>query len=61
MGGTRSWPRSCTRSGSTRNYLSGSLIDVEHLVSTVDALLRSGPSLSMPSVTVAPRRSVTPS
>ena len=45
----------------TRNYLSGSLIDVEHLVSTVDALLRSGPSLSMPSVTVAPRRAATPS
>ncbi|HET6832838.1 MAG TPA: SDR family oxidoreductase [Acidimicrobiales bacterium] len=45
----------------TRNHLSGSLIDVEHLVSTVDALLRSGPSLSMPSVTVAPRRAATPS
>ena len=44
----------------TRNYLSGSLIDVEHLVATVDALLRSGRSLSVPSVTVAPRRAATP-
>jgi NAD(P)-dependent dehydrogenase (short-subunit alcohol dehydrogenase family) len=44
----------------TRHYLSGSLIDVEHLVSAVDAVLRSGPSLSMPSVTVAPRAVATP-
>jgi NAD(P)-dependent dehydrogenase (short-subunit alcohol dehydrogenase family) len=38
-----------------RKYISGSLIDVEHLVDVVDAVLRSGGSLSMPSVTVAPR------
>ena len=38
-----------------RNYLSGSLIDVEHLVAVVDAVLRGGATLSIPSVTVAPR------
>ena len=37
-----------------RKYLSGSLIDVEHLVTAVDAVLRSGASMSVPSVTVAP-------
>jgi NAD(P)-dependent dehydrogenase (short-subunit alcohol dehydrogenase family) len=36
-------------------YLSGALIEVEHLVSVVDAVLRSGASMSIPSVTVAPR------
>ena len=38
-----------------RGYVSGSLIAVDDLVSVVDAVLRSGASLSMPSVTVAPR------
>ena len=38
-----------------RGLFSGSLIEVEELVSAVDAVLRSGVSLSMPSVTVAPR------
>jgi hypothetical protein len=38
-----------------RNLLTGTLIDVDELVNAVDALLRSGASLSMPSVTVAPR------
>jgi NAD(P)-dependent dehydrogenase (short-subunit alcohol dehydrogenase family) len=38
-----------------RNYLSGSLIAVEQLVAVVDAVLRGGPTVSMPSVTVAPR------
>ena len=38
-----------------RRYISGSLIEVEHLIDVVDAVLRSGASLSMPSVTVAPR------
>jgi len=38
-----------------RGYLSGSLISVDELVSVVDAVLRGGASLSMPSVTVAPR------
>jgi NAD(P)-dependent dehydrogenase (short-subunit alcohol dehydrogenase family) len=38
-----------------RNLLSGSLIEVEHLVEVVDAVLRGGRSMSIPSVTVAPR------
>lgn len=38
-----------------RRYISGSLIDVEQLVDVVDAVLRGGASLSMPTVTVAPR------
>jgi NAD(P)-dependent dehydrogenase (short-subunit alcohol dehydrogenase family) len=38
-----------------RKYLSDSLLDVEHLVSVVDALVRSGASLSVPSMTVTPR------
>jgi NAD(P)-dependent dehydrogenase (short-subunit alcohol dehydrogenase family) len=38
-----------------RNYLSGSLIDVEHLIEVVDVVLRGGRSMSIPSVTVAPR------
>jgi NAD(P)-dependent dehydrogenase (short-subunit alcohol dehydrogenase family) len=44
-----------------RNLLTGSLIDVDELVNAVDALLRSGASLSMPSVTVAPRPPIQPS
>ena len=40
---------------SARNYLSGSLIDVEQLVAVIDAVLRGGATLSIPSVTVAPR------
>jgi NAD(P)-dependent dehydrogenase (short-subunit alcohol dehydrogenase family) len=39
----------------TKQYISGSLIDVEHLVDAVDAVLRSGASLSLPTVTVTPR------
>ena len=39
-----------------RGYLSGSMIAVDELVSVVDAVLRGGASLSMPSVTIAPRR-----
>jgi NAD(P)-dependent dehydrogenase (short-subunit alcohol dehydrogenase family) len=39
-----------------RGYISGSLIAVDELISVVDAVLRGGPSLSLPSVTVAPRR-----
>jgi NAD(P)-dependent dehydrogenase (short-subunit alcohol dehydrogenase family) len=41
-----------------KGYISGTLIEVDELVSIVDALLRGGTSLSMPSVTVAPRRNV---
>jgi NAD(P)-dependent dehydrogenase (short-subunit alcohol dehydrogenase family) len=40
---------------SARNYLSGALIDVDHLIEVVDAVLRGGATLSIPSVTVAPR------
>jgi NAD(P)-dependent dehydrogenase (short-subunit alcohol dehydrogenase family) len=38
-----------------RQYLSGALIDVNHLVGVVDGVLRGGASLSVPSITVAPR------
>jgi len=38
-----------------RNYLSGSLIDVEHLVSAIEAVLGGGASMSIPSITIAPR------
>lgn len=40
---------------SARNYLSGCLIDVDHLVGVIDAVLRSGATLSIPSITIAPR------
>jgi NAD(P)-dependent dehydrogenase (short-subunit alcohol dehydrogenase family) len=40
---------------SARSYLSGSLIDVDHLVTVIDGVLRGGATLSIPSVTVAPR------
>jgi NAD(P)-dependent dehydrogenase (short-subunit alcohol dehydrogenase family) len=43
-----------------RNYLAGSLIDVEHLVGLVDAVLRAGASLSTPSITLAPRPAPAP-
>lgn len=39
-----------------KSLLAGSLIDVEDLVTLVDSLLKSGGSLSVPSVTVAPRK-----
>lgn len=38
-----------------RKYISGTLIDVEHLIEVVDTVLRGGRSMSIPSVTVAPR------
>lgn len=38
-----------------RNYLSGSLIDVEDLVTAIDGVIRAGPSVAIPSVTIAPR------
>jgi NAD(P)-dependent dehydrogenase (short-subunit alcohol dehydrogenase family) len=43
-----------------RNYVAGSLIEVERLVEMVDTVLRSGPTVSMPTVIVAPRPAVTP-
>ena len=38
-----------------RKYLAGSLIEVDELVRVIDTVLRTGPSASIPSVTVAPR------
>lgn len=38
-----------------RKYIAGCLIDVDHLVTAVDGVLRGGATLSVPSVTVAPR------
>jgi NAD(P)-dependent dehydrogenase (short-subunit alcohol dehydrogenase family) len=38
-----------------RGYMNGSLIDVDHLVTVVDAVLRGGATLSIPSITLAPR------
>jgi NAD(P)-dependent dehydrogenase (short-subunit alcohol dehydrogenase family) len=43
-----------------RKYVSGSLIDVDDLVAAVDGVLRSGATLSMPTVVVAPRPAVDP-
>lgn len=42
-----------------RNYLAGTLLDVEDLVSVVHSVLQGGASVSMPSVVVAPRRAAT--
>jgi NAD(P)-dependent dehydrogenase (short-subunit alcohol dehydrogenase family) len=39
-----------------RGLLSGALIDVEDLVAIVDHVLRAGPTTSLPSVVVAPRK-----
>jgi NAD(P)-dependent dehydrogenase (short-subunit alcohol dehydrogenase family) len=45
---------------SERKYLSDSLIEVDELVTVVDSLVRHGGSLSLPSVTVAPRNTAPP-
>ena len=45
---------------SARGLLAGSLIDVEHLVTAVDGVLRGGASLSVPSITIAPRPPAAP-
>jgi len=39
----------------SRNYMAGQLMDVERLVNMVHAVLQHGASISVPSVTVAPR------
>jgi NAD(P)-dependent dehydrogenase (short-subunit alcohol dehydrogenase family) len=39
----------------TRNYMAGSLMDVERLVAMVHAVLHEGATLSIPSLTLAPR------
>lgn len=44
-----------------RGLVSGALIDVDDLVDVVDAILRTGPTVSLPSVTVAPRAHKAPS
>src|SRR3954451_24017940 len=38
-----------------RGLLAGALIDVEHLVEAIDAVLRGGPTLTVPSITLAAR------
>jgi NAD(P)-dependent dehydrogenase (short-subunit alcohol dehydrogenase family) len=38
-----------------RGLLAGSLLDVEHLVNAIDAVLRAGPTVSTPTIVVAPR------
>jgi NAD(P)-dependent dehydrogenase (short-subunit alcohol dehydrogenase family) len=43
----------------SKNLLAGAFIDADDLVHAVDAVLRGGASISMPSVTVAPRPAVT--
>jgi NAD(P)-dependent dehydrogenase (short-subunit alcohol dehydrogenase family) len=38
-----------------KGLIAGSLIDVEQLVDAVDAVLRGGPTITVPSITLAPR------
>ena len=45
----------------SRNYMAGTLMDVEHLVAMVHAVLDRGATLSVPSITVAPRPAPQPS
>jgi NAD(P)-dependent dehydrogenase (short-subunit alcohol dehydrogenase family) len=42
-----------------RGYMGGSLIDVDHLVTLIDAVLRGGATLSVPSLTLTPRSAAT--
>jgi NAD(P)-dependent dehydrogenase (short-subunit alcohol dehydrogenase family) len=39
-----------------RGLLSGSLVDVDHLVEIIDAVLRCGASANIPSIAITPRR-----
>ena len=39
-----------------RRLLSGALMDVEHLIAMIDAVLRCGASANVPSISVTPRR-----
>jgi len=43
-----------------RNYLGTALIDVEHLIEMFEALVNSGPSLQIPSITLIPRPAIPP-
>ena len=38
-----------------KGLIAGALIDIEHLVNAIEAVLLAGPSLSTPSITVTPR------
>jgi NAD(P)-dependent dehydrogenase (short-subunit alcohol dehydrogenase family) len=40
---------------SERKYLAGTLMDVEELITALDAVLRAGATLAIPSITLAPR------
>jgi len=40
----------------SREYIAGALLDVDELVQVLDSLLRLGPSASVPTVAVVPRR-----
>jgi NAD(P)-dependent dehydrogenase (short-subunit alcohol dehydrogenase family) len=42
----------------TSGLMSTSLIAIEELITVVDALLRSGATMALPSVTIAPRRAM---
>jgi NAD(P)-dependent dehydrogenase (short-subunit alcohol dehydrogenase family) len=44
----------------SRNYIIGALMDVDRMVSMVHALLNDGATLSVPSITLAPRPPVAP-
>jgi NAD(P)-dependent dehydrogenase (short-subunit alcohol dehydrogenase family) len=44
-----------------RKYVTGSLIDVEHLVQVIDGIVRGGASMYLPSVTIVPRPPAAPS
>jgi len=61
---TQGWdPELATKFGMIwfeRKYIAGTFIDIDELVSTVDGVLRSGASLSIPSVFVYPRPPVAP-
>ncbi len=41
---------------SSRGLIAGTLIDVDHLVTAIDAVLRSGATVATPSITLVPRR-----
>jgi hypothetical protein len=40
----------------SREYIAGALLDVDELVQVLDSLLRLGPSASVPTIAVVPRR-----
>ena len=50
--GTSSSPPRSRPPGSSAGYMSGALIDIEHLIDAIDSLLATGPSLRMPTVVI---------